>query len=95
MSQFLSDEPTYGKWEIETEFPDWQPIETAPTDGTIVNVMGRYKDATAGFPRYAGFMNGEWHEFSRHLPEPLVVWAWRERDPHSTWPRESNPPKVA
>ena len=24
---------------------NWQPMESAPTDGTIVNVMGRYKDA--------------------------------------------------
>lgn len=72
-------------------FPDWQPMDTAPTDGTIVNVMGRYKSATRGFPRYAGFFEGEWCEFSKHLPEPLVCWAWRPRDPYWDWPKEPNP----
>lgn len=66
----------------------WKPMDSAPIDGTIVNVMGRYKDATAGFPRYAGFYQGEWHEFSRHLPEPLVCWAWRPRDSYESWPSE-------
>ena len=66
----------------------WRPMDSAPTDGTIVNVMGRYKDATAGFPRYAGFYQGEWHEFTRNPPEPLICWAWRPRDPFTSWPQE-------
>lgn len=66
----------------------WKTMDSAPTDGTIVNVMGRYKDAERGFPRYAGFYQGEWCEFSRHLPEPLVCWAWRPRDPYEKWPVE-------
>jgi len=66
----------------------WKPMDSAPTDGTIVNVMGRYKDATSGFPRYAGFYEGQWHEFTRHPPEPLVCWAWRSRDSYYSWPSE-------
>jgi hypothetical protein len=61
----------------------------APRDGTIVNVVGRYLDATAGFPRYAAYINGEWLEYSRFAPQPLVVWAWRER---GNWPREPHRP---
>lgn len=64
----------------------WEPIETAPTDGTIVNVVARYPDATAGFPRYAGFNEemGCWVEYSRHLPEPVVPLVWR---PRGDWPQ--------
>jgi len=64
---------------------DWQDIRTAPTDGTVVNVVGRYLDATAGFPRYAAYRDGEWVEYSRSTPQPLICWAWRPRD---NWPRE-------
>ncbi len=78
---------TYFEDEFPT-FPRWRSMETAPTDGTIVNVMGRCLTATAGFPRYAGFYNGEWCEFGRHDPIPLVCWAWRPRDPSWEWPRE-------
>lgn len=63
----------------------WQPIDTAPQDGTIINVVGRYKYATAGHPRYAGFRNGEWFEYSRFEPQRLVCWAWR---PRGDWPQE-------
>lgn len=69
----------------ERERSQWQPIDTAPTDGTIVNVVGRYADATAGFPRYAGYRDGQWFQYSRFEPQVLVCWAWRPRD---EWPRE-------
>lgn len=64
---------------------NWKSMQSAPMDGTIVNVVGRYADANAGYPRYAGYVNGKWLEFSRFSPQQLVVWAWRERD---DWPRE-------
>lgn len=57
----------------------------APRDGTILNVVGRYLDATRGFPRYAAFVDGQWMEYSRFEPQPLVVWAWRDR---GRWPDE-------
>lgn len=63
----------------------WRSMTSAPLDGTIVNVVGRYPTATAGFPRYAGFRNGQWLEYSKHEPEPIIVWAWRPRE---DWPRE-------
>lgn len=70
---------------------DWNfDMSKAPRD-RIVNVVGRYRDATSGFPRYAGFFEGQWLEYSRWDPEPLVVWAWRERE---DWPHEPPPPPV-
>lgn len=69
------------------EMPAWQPMDSAPTDGTIIKVVGRYKDATAGFPRYAGYREGEWLEYSRFDPQPLVCWAWQPRE---DWPQEGD-----
>lgn len=67
---------------------DWQPIETAPKDGTFINVVGRYPTATAGFPRYAAWredLGGGWFEHSRSEPQLIVPWVWRPRD---DWPAE-------
>jgi hypothetical protein len=63
-------------------------MENAPKDGTVVNVVGRYPDATAGFPRYAAFLeeDGDWFELSRNKPERVIPWAWRPRD---DWPQEA------
>ena len=63
----------------------WMPMETAPLDGTVVNVVGRYPDADAGFPRYAAFRDGEWYDCNRHGDDRIIPWAWRYRDawPHS------------
>jgi Lar family restriction alleviation protein len=66
----------------------WQPMSTAPRD-RMIEVVGRYVFATTGFPRYAGFRDGRWWEFSRFDPQELVCWAWRERD--EDWPREREP----
>lgn len=71
----------------ETKMTGWKPMDSAPTDGTIINVVGRYKDATAGFPRYAGYRDGEWLEYSRFDPQPLVCWAWQPRE---DWPQEGD-----
>lgn len=70
---------------MENKHGPWRSMDSAPTDGTIVNVVGRYPDATAGYPRYAGYRDGQWLEFSRFEPQPLVCWAWRPRD---NWPAE-------
>jgi len=65
---------------------DWNmDMSTAPTDGTIIEAVARYPEATAGFPRYIGMHDGRWCEFSRRPPEPVIPWAWR---PRTDWPRE-------
>lgn len=73
---------------LRAAYPDmsreWRSMGSAPTDGTIVNVVGRYLDATAGFPMYAAFHNGDWWTCARNS-DLIIVWAWRPRDewPHS------------
>lgn len=73
---------------LDAETEGWRTMDIAPKDGTIVNVVARYPDATAGFPRYAGFNEemGCWVEYSRHLPEPVVPLVWR---PRGEWPQFS------
>lgn len=69
----------------KTEVLRWNlNMSEAPHD-VILNVVGRYLGATAGFPRYAAFVDDRWIEYSRFEPQELVVWAWR---PRGQWPRE-------
>lgn len=73
---------------LDAETEGWRTMDSAPKDGTIVNVVARYPDAERGFPRYAGFNEemGCWVEYSRHLPEPVVPLVWR---PRGEWPQFS------
>ncbi|TIN83063.1 hypothetical protein [Mesorhizobium sp.] len=69
---------------------EWHTMDSAPRDGTVINVIGRYPDAAAGFPRYAALLDqfdgtGDWFELSRNKPERIIPWAWRHRD---EWPQE-------
>lgn len=68
----------------------WQDMSCAPRDGTIINAVGRYPEATAGFPRYVGYRDGKWVEFSRFEPQEIICWAWR---PRGSWPSEPHTSK--
>lgn len=75
----------------EADPREWNlDMSAAPHDGTIVEVCARYPDATAGFPRYAGFSPTAecWLEYSRHLPQTVIPWAWRPRTDWPDMPRE-------
>jgi hypothetical protein len=72
----------------------WQPIETAPKDGTPVIGMARYADATSGFPRIVCWQDGAWREPGRSVGEALVCWAWVSRDILGDWPSEPFPRRV-
>lgn len=65
----------------------WRSMNDAPKDGTIINAIARYPNATAGFPRYIGWREdlNNWVEYSRTEPVAVIPWAWRPRD---CWPRE-------
>ncbi|RBO94973.1 Lar family restriction alleviation protein [Pseudochrobactrum asaccharolyticum] len=67
----------------------WRNMKSAPIDGTIINVLARYPEATAGYPRYAGFNSdrGVWLEYSRYEPTEVIPWAWR---PRLNWPSEGS-----
>lgn len=72
----------------------WQPIETAPRDGTPIIGMARYQSATAGFPRFVCWQDGAWREPSRSVGEALACWAWISRDVLPAWPAEPFPRRV-
>jgi hypothetical protein len=70
---------------------DWSlDMDFAPRD-RVINVVGRYPEATAGFPNYAMWCDDEiygppgFYTFSKNKPERVIVWAWRER---GDWPEE-------
>jgi hypothetical protein len=65
---------------------NWRSMEDAPANGTVIEALGRYTDARAGFPRYVHFLDGAFRDVGRAKGEPLVCWAWRERD--QSWPTE-------
>ena len=72
----------------------WMDIETAPKDGTVINLVARYPDAISGFPQY-GYFNkscGRWYANSRAPLHEIIPWAWRERD---YWPEEPHTPRNA
>lgn len=72
--------------------PEWQPMDSAPKDGTVIEACCRYRTATAGAPAFVAFMQGEWRELGRDLMEPMVCWAWR---PRTSWPDEDWVPNAA
>jgi hypothetical protein len=72
------------------EAHEWRTMDSAPKDGTVVVVVGRYRDATAGGPLHAHFLDGAWRGIGRQLMEPIVAWAWHPRD--ERWPPEPTPP---
>jgi len=71
----------------------WQPIETAPRDQVII-AMARYQTATAGFPAFVHFVDGDWRLMGRTRLEPMVCWAWISRDILPAWPNEPAPPEA-
>lgn len=75
--------------QAESAEAPWRDMSSAPTDGTIINVLARYPEATAGYPRYAGFNadRGVWLEYSRYEPAVIIPWAWR---PRLNWPCEGS-----
>lgn len=56
----------------------WQPIETAPTDGTPVLLFARAKHAPASAPVIGWCVNGEWVEccFTPNHPVGIVPSRW-------------------
>lgn len=58
---------------------EWRDMSSAPQDGSIIEVVGRYPEATAGFPRYVGYQNGRWVEHSRFEPQEIIPLVWRPR----------------
>lgn len=71
---------------IDTNDRAWRDMTDAPTDGTIIEVVGRYPSATAGFPRYVGFRDGKWLEYSRHEPDEIIPLVWRHRTSFPQFP---------
>ncbi|RWN33450.1 hypothetical protein [Mesorhizobium sp.] len=67
---------------VEALREEWHTEESAPRDGTVIEAVGGYLDATAGFPRYVMFRDGAWFDCSRHNDE-VIIWAWR---PRTDWP---------
>lgn len=75
---------------IEAEDPHrWRSMDDAPRDGTIINAVARYPNATAGYPRYIGWRDDlkNWIEHSKNEPEIVIPWAWR---PRGEWPQEGD-----
>lgn len=67
----------------------WRPMEMAPTNGTPVIAVGRWQDATAGYPRMVHWHTGAWRDVGRVRGEALVCWAWIPRP--EIWPDEPLP----
>ena len=78
----------------QPDAPGWRDIATAPMDGTVIIAMARYRTATAGFPCFVAFIEGEWRELGRKLMEPMVCWSWISRDVLPAWPAEPPPPSA-
>lgn len=69
---------------------DWRGIESAPRNGHVIEAVGRFQDASAGYPRFVSWLNEAWRSIEgRRAGEPLVCWAWRPRA--EEWPREPLP----
>lgn len=68
--------------------PVWRPMDTAPRHKVII-AMARYRTATAGFPAFVHFIDGEWRQPGRTLGEPMVCWAWKPCEVLGEWPSEA------
>jgi hypothetical protein len=68
---------------------DWcLDMDAAPRDRMII-AMARYPEASAGGPCFVAWTDKEgWCEFSRRAPEPMVCWAWIDREALGDWPQE-------
>lgn len=64
---------------------EWRTMDSAPTDGTVIEACARVPHATAGFPQYISFIDGNWHTASYHRSDIVIPWAWR---PRTEWPQE-------
>lgn len=65
----------------------WQPMDSAPMDGTVIEACARLEGATSGFPQYVGFFCGRWMTASYDRDRrPVIPWCWRPRD--QFWPDE-------
>lgn len=74
-----------------TQTLEWSTdMDAAPRD-RIIMAMARYPHATAGSPTFVGWSDGDWWEYSRHMPERMVCWAWIDRAALPAWPPEGNP----
>jgi len=72
---------------IDTNDRSWRDMADAPTDGTIIEVVGRHPAATAGFPRYVGFRDGKWLQFTTSQePEEIIPLVWRPRTAFPQFP---------
>lgn len=60
---------------------DWQPIETAPKDGTPLILFARAETATAPIPVIGWFIDGKWIEccFYPNRPVGIVPSHWMPR----------------
>lgn len=77
--------PILTRYAAAVRAQNWQTMDTAPKDGTVINAVARYPDATSGFPTYISFMDGKWVASSRTPLHKVIPWAWRPRD---EWPVE-------
>lgn len=71
---------------VDTTDRAWRDMADAPTDGRIIEVVGRYVTATAGFPQYVQFVDGRWRKPSRHGLEEIIPLVWRPRTAFPQFP---------
>lgn len=75
--------------ELEGEREWNMDMSAAPRDHRVIEVVGRYVNATAGAPKYVQWQGedqkGEWRELNNYGGATIIPWAWRER---TFWPHE-------
>ncbi|WP_140427037.1 hypothetical protein [Ensifer aridi] len=80
-----SELPPFKRVQEALERQGWNTDMTSAPLDRVIEVVGRYTDADAGYPRYVAHHDGKWLEYSRFAPQEIIAWAWRERTP---WPSE-------
>ena len=87
MNAFAKEVQDHIDQRVATELREsigWRTMDSAPRDGSVINVVARYPDATAGFPQYAQWrsdMGGGWYSPTILGAIKVIPWAWRPRDP--------------